>query len=97
MKLSLSKRIENYLKKNGGWIHKGTISDLARQAGYSSENAGRRLRELCEAGIIEVKYEKGREAELAWYKYRGIEKTKLIPEYNPINNSMRLKEIKILV
>ena len=61
MDRSLKQRIKDYLRgwqetDAMKWIHKGDISDLARQAGYSAENTGRRLRELEDEGIVEVRY-----------------------------------------
>ena len=58
MKTSLAKRIERYLQKKWpGWIHKGTIEELAKNATYLkkgvechylAENATRRCREMVE-------------------------------------------------
>ena len=58
-KLSLSKRIEEYLRKQDGWVHSGEIERLALHAGYKSSNAGRRCREMQNEGILERKLEKG--------------------------------------
>ena len=58
-KLSLSKRIELYLEKQGGFIHSGEIERLALGAGYKASNAGRRCREMQNEGILERKEEKG--------------------------------------
>lgn len=58
-KLSLSKRIENYIFKQNGWVHSGEIERLALQAGYKSSNAGRRCREMQNEGILERKLENG--------------------------------------
>lgn len=49
--MGLKKRIFIYLQKcydldPTRWVHKGEICDLARETGYSHENAGRLLREL---------------------------------------------------
>lgn len=58
--LSLKQRILNYLSNNEGWHAKGKICDLARdKTGMIGENTGRRLRELENSGMVEVKYEKG--------------------------------------
>lgn len=46
MKKSLKSRILDYLEKKGEWVHKGDIGKLAEKAGYLSENAGRRCREM---------------------------------------------------
>ena len=68
MKISLSKRIENYLKKYDGWMHSGEIERLALNAGYKSSNAGRRCREMQNDGILERKLEKGS----VLYKYKTL-------------------------
>jgi hypothetical protein len=56
-KISLSKRIENYLKRRSVWVHRGVIEDLAKNATYYkkgklchylAENANRRCREMVE-------------------------------------------------
>lgn len=71
MKKTLRQRIYEYLKRNPTWIQKGHLADLSRQAHYSSENCGRRLRELQNDNLIEVKYEKGKDSqELCWYRYK---------------------------
>ena len=51
MKLKLLEKIRT---ENRMW-HKGQLSDYARELGYSAENAGRRLRELEESGLIKRK------------------------------------------
>lgn len=70
--ISLRERIKSYFKRHPDeWINKGIVSDLARNVGYSSENCGRRLRELKEEGVLEVKYKNGKNfQELAWYKLK---------------------------
>jgi hypothetical protein len=73
---SLRKRIKRYIDNNGDWVHKGVISDLAREAHYSSENAGRRCRELEESGEIERKIING------CVHYRRVTKP-LTPMYEP--------------
>lgn len=54
-KISLSKRIENYLRKHGGWVHKGVLEELIKKATYMkkgkvchylAENGDRRCREM---------------------------------------------------
>ena len=61
MKLPLKKRLYQYLLKNHGWIAKGELADLARNSDLhaTGEATGRRLRELHEGGVLEVKYIKG--------------------------------------
>ena len=58
-KISLSRRIENYLFKQNGWIHSGELERLALQAGYKASNAGRRCREMQNEGILDRKEERG--------------------------------------
>lgn len=77
MKLSLKKRIENYLRKAGGWINGGEIESLALSAKYKASNASRRCRELAEENILERKEEKGS----VWYKYKPQEKTIIKPTF----------------
>lgn len=70
-KLTLKTRIYNYLKAKKDWTHKGILSDKAKEAGYSAENVGRRLRELHEEKLIDRKLnEKGH----VLYKIAGAEK-----------------------
>ena len=54
-KISLAKRIETYLQKHGGWVHKGVLEELAKKATYIkkgkvchylAENCDRRCREM---------------------------------------------------
>lgn len=67
MKLSLSKKIENYLRRKECWVASGEIQRIAMENGYySPQNTGRRLRELHEEGILEVEY---REKNHAWYRF----------------------------
>ena len=58
---SLKERLLKYLSaRPNQWIAKGTLCDLARAAvNATGEHTGRRLRELAEDGLLEVKYEKG--------------------------------------
>lgn len=68
MKLSLKNRILKYLQKRDYFVASGDIQRLAMDNGfYSPQNAGRRLRELCEEGILVVEYRKGH----AFYKYEN--------------------------
>lgn len=53
MKKSLKERIYRFLLTHGQWVHKGIIARKAEDAGYLAENAGRRLRELVNDGLIE--------------------------------------------
>ena len=48
------------MRANHGWIAKAQLEDLVRaKTNYTAENTGRRLRELEEAGVLEVQYRKG--------------------------------------
>lgn len=67
-KLSLSKRIEEYLEKQPGWVHSGEIERLALGAGYKASNSGRRCREMQNEGIIDRKLEKGS----VLYRYNSV-------------------------
>lgn len=73
MEKSLRQRIKDHLREWSEfdpvkWIHKGDIADLARQAGYSAENTGRRLRELEDEGAVEVRYN---DKHHAMYRYKA--------------------------
>ena len=72
-KLSLSERLLNYLRNNPVWIHKGELMDKARGAGYLPDNAGRRLREMCEMGFIQKEERKGKGPKSVWYKIQTKE------------------------
>lgn len=60
MKLSLTDRLARYCRNNPGWIASGHLQRLALEKGYTAQNAGRRLRELVEDGVLEVEYRKPR-------------------------------------
>jgi hypothetical protein len=73
-KLSLAKRIENYLRKHPDtFFNGGEIERLSMSAGYKASNGSRRCREMVEEGILERKEEKGS----VWYRYVPKEKTAL--------------------
>lgn len=56
-KLSICRKIENYLQEKRGWVFGGLIEDMIRQTeGAKASNASRRLRELTNQGILEVQY-----------------------------------------
>lgn len=67
-KLSLSERLARYIRNQGDWIASGTLQRLALEAGYTAQNAGRRLRELVEDGTLEVEYRNPHNH--AYYRYR---------------------------
>ena len=64
----LKERLLRYmLKHHSAWIPKGEIQRVvAAYTTFSPENAGRRLRELQEEGLLEVKIIRGH----AWYSAR---------------------------
>jgi DNA-binding transcriptional ArsR family regulator len=68
MKQSLSDRLVAYfLKHHSLWIAKGDLQRLvAEYTSYTPENVGRRLRELVEAGKLEVEYRRGH----AFYRHK---------------------------
>lgn len=67
MKQSLKNRIYAYLQKRDYFVASGDIQRLAMDNGfYSPQNAGRRLRELHQEGLLSVEYRKGH----AWYKVK---------------------------
>lgn len=74
-KLTLKDRLIRYLKNQGTFVASGELQRLADQAGYSAQNAGRRLRECVEDGILEVEY---REKNHAYYRY--MTKVKQVPK-----------------
>jgi hypothetical protein len=58
--MSLKDRLAKYLRANHGWMPKARLCDLARiRTKATGEHTGRRLRELTEEGILEVKYVRG--------------------------------------
>ena len=60
LSLTLRQRLVRYLEKHTTYIASGELQRLAQNAGYTPQNAGRRLRELVEDGIVEVEYRKPR-------------------------------------
>ncbi len=70
MKQSLKNRALKYLRNNQGWINGGELERLALEHGYKASNVSRRLRELCEDGLIERKIDKTENGKVAsvWYK-----------------------------
>lgn len=67
---SLRDRIARYMQdRHTLWIPKGVICDVARDSnlGATGEHTGRRLRELCEDGVLDVRYNKKGQAE---YRYK---------------------------
>lgn len=87
-KLSLSERIVRYLRSRGDWTPSGTIQRLAMEKGYTAQNAGRRLRECVEDGLLEVEYRKPRNH--AYYRY--IPKKRTVKEPVIEGNVVRFVE-----
>jgi CTP-dependent riboflavin kinase len=56
--MSLKLKLLEKIKSEKRLWHKGELADYARDLGYSSENAGRRLRELENEGLIKNKLNK---------------------------------------
>lgn len=105
MSTSLKDKIEErfaevYRTEPNRWVVKEKVCEFAKKYGYSSENAGRRLRE-CESGrlsdgktcpkTLEVKYEKGAKGQtLAYYKWKPQEKESLKSIISSVPNSIRV-------
>lgn len=85
--LSLKKRIENYLRKHGDWMHKGDIETLSKNAGFLGDNGGRRCRELVEEGILEKKEEKGS----VLYRYKKRETIINVPIFTE-NGTVKMEQ-----
>lgn len=84
-KLTLVDRIERYMNRKGEWICGGEIQKLAASIGFEPQNAGRRLRELVNDGILQVEYRKGQNKVLvAWYRY--VPKEKLVSTYSVVGD-----------
>jgi hypothetical protein len=67
--VTLKQRLERYLRNNHGWIAKGALEKLVMEkTNYTAENAGRRLRELENEGILEVQQRRNH----AWYRLKEI-------------------------
>src|SRR3990167_1247746 len=91
-KLSLSKRIENYLEKQGVWVHSRDLERLAMEAGYKSSNAGRRCREMVSgknsAGLpIPITLERKEERGSVWYKYKQNVKVEVKPKVKVVERN----------
>ena len=66
-KPSLKDRLVNWLRKQGDWVSSGQIQRVVMDnTTYTPANVARRLRELENESVIEVKYEKGH----SWYKFK---------------------------
>lgn len=95
MKMSLRERLLKYLQKNEGvWIPKGKLGDLARAyTKATGEHTFRRLRELAEERMIEVKYIKGH----AHYRYVKGTLTKTVQHVEIVDGIAKVnyKQVKI--
>lgn len=71
--VTLKERLLRYLQKHQGvYIASGELQRLTvEKTSYTAQNAGRRLRELAEDGLIEVEYRKGH----AFYRAASQTKT----------------------
>jgi hypothetical protein len=80
-KESLRKRILSFYQRHADiWIPGTEIERLTLEhTPHKSSNASRRLRELCEDGMLDRKEEGGH----VWYKYKPQKKT--VTEYKVIN------------
>ena len=69
--LSLKQRLYNFLKHNApNWVASGEIQRIVMQkTQYLGPTVARRLRELEDAGSIEVEY---RARHHAWYKWKDV-------------------------
>lgn len=57
---TLKGRLLKWLGNHPGYIPSGELQRIVAQSTtYSPQNVGRRLRELANEGLIEVKYERG--------------------------------------
>lgn len=57
---SLKTRLVEYLQRKGTWMASGELQRLvSERTTYTAQNAGRRLREAVNEGLLEVKYDKG--------------------------------------
>lgn len=60
MKLTLKQRLVRWLTSQKGWVPSGEIQRVVMQStSYTPANATRRLRELAEENVLEVKQVKG--------------------------------------
>ena len=67
MILTLRERLERYLKNQGTFIPSGEIQRIvAKETTYTPSNCSRRLREMENDSVVEVRYIKG----AAEYKYK---------------------------
>ena len=68
-RLSLKNRLVVFLKKyySQAWIASGDLQrKVAEKTKYTPQNVGRRLRELENEGVVEVRYEKNH----AYYRFK---------------------------
>jgi DNA-binding transcriptional ArsR family regulator len=73
---TLKSRLLKWLRTHPGYIPSGELQRLVAQSTkYSPQNVGRRLRELENEGLVEVKYEKGHA------HYRATQKAATMEEW----------------
>jgi len=59
-RLTLKERLLKWLRAHPGWMPSGELQRIvALNTTYSPQNVGRRLRELENANLVEVKYHRG--------------------------------------
>ncbi len=81
--MTLKDRILKYHKGNSRWVPSGETQRLVvEHTKYTPRTAVRRLQELAEAGLLEVKYEKGH----AYYRAKRIPVTDA--EWEGVYNSL---------
>jgi hypothetical protein len=65
--MTLKERLERYLRNQHGWIAKGQIEKLVvEKTKYTADNAGRRLRELENEGVLDVQQRRNH----SWYRIK---------------------------
>lgn len=101
-KISLSKRIENYLRHNVGWTHSGEIEKLAIGAGYKGSTASRICRVMASGRkpngqMIEPVLERKDHGGSVWYRYKGRQKEITAVTFNEETNSVIIsKQMKLI-
>lgn len=79
MKLSLKDRLVVYMgKRHSEWVSSGFLQRIVAQStSYTPQNVGRRLRELQNDSVLEVKYVRGH----AWYRCKPLSQTLYTPDF----------------
>ena len=81
--MSLKQRILAYIRKQNGFCNGGEIERLAMGAKFKPSTASRRLRELCNEGLLERKIEKSEYSKIASVWYRATPPKKIERLYVP--------------